>query len=157
MSVVSVRKHLKKYNMENKILTFSDTSKTVKEAALRLNCTEDEIAKTLSFYLDDNTYILIVVSGNSKIDNAKYKVYFKTKAHMIPYELVEEKIGHAPGGVCPFGVNNGVKIYFDESLKKYDYVYPACGEENNAIKISIDELEKIVNYEKWIDVSKSMI
>ena len=153
MSVDSVKKHLKKYNMADRIITVKDSSATVALAAKALGCSEDEIAKTLSFQLKDRC-ILIVVSGESKIDNSKYKKTFKEKAHMLPFAEVNEKIGHPVGGVCPFGVNEGVDIYLDESLKKYEFVYPACGSANNAIKIAIPELEEVTNYTSWVDVVK---
>lgn len=111
------------------------------------------IAKTLAFLVEDKP-ILIVCSGDSKIDNSKYKKEFGKKAKMIDQNLLEELVGHKKGGVCPFGVNEDVKIYLDKSLKEYEYVYPASGESNNAIKLSILELENIVKYEKWIDITK---
>ncbi len=114
---------------------------------------EAEIAKTLSFLVDDKP-ILILAAGDSKIDNGKYKAEFHTKAKMIPFDLVEQLIGHAVGGVCPFGVNEGVAIYLDASLKRLETLYPACGSSNSAIKLSVDELERITPYEKWVDVCR---
>lgn len=153
MSVLSAQEHLKKYHMENRIITMPSLTATVKEAAESLGCEEKEIAKTLSFLVLDSP-ILIVMAGDVKIDNAKYKAFFHEKAKMLSFEMVEEMIGHPVGGVCPFGVNKGVKIYLDDSLKRFEYVYPACGSTHNAIKITIEELENIVNYESWIDVCK---
>ena len=153
MSLTKVREYLKKYGMDNKIVEFDVSSATVKEAAEAINCTEGEIAKTLSFIVDDKP-ILIVVAGDCKIDNKKYKTEFSTKAKMIAFDDVEKIIGHGVGGDCPFGVNEGVTIYLDTSLKKYDVVYPACGSSNSAIKITVDELEKVSNYVKWVDVCK---
>lgn len=155
MSLLRAKEYLKKYNLDDKILTFDESSATVKLASIALGIDEGRIAKTLSFVVNDK-YILIVSAGDVKIDNAKYKKEFGIKAKMIEYDMVEEKIGHKIGGVCPFGVNDGVLIYLDESLKKYDYVYPACGESNNAIKLFVNDLEKIINYEKWIDVTKEL-
>lgn len=155
MSLLRAKEYLKKYNLDDKILTFDESSATVKLASIALGIEEGRIAKTLSFVVNDK-YILIVSAGDVKIDNAKYKKEFGIKAKMIEYDMVEEKIGHKIGGVCPFGVNDGVLIYLDESLKKYDYVYPACGESNNAIKLFVSDLEKIINYEKWIDVTKEL-
>lgn len=155
MSLLRAKEYLKKYNLDDKILTFDESSATVKLASIALGIEEGRIAKTLSFVVNDK-YILIVSAGDVKIDNAKYKREFGIKAKMIEHEMVEEKIGHKIGGVCPFGVNDGVLIYLDESLKKYDYVYPACGESNNAIKLFVSDLEKIINYEKWIDVTKEL-
>lgn len=153
MGVEKVREHLKKYDMDDRIITMDESSATVALAAQALSCNEEDIAKTLSFLVLDMP-IVIVTAGNMKIDNSKYKATFHEKAHMIPFDLVEKLIGHKIGGVCPFGLNEGVKVYLDESLKKFDYVYPACGESNNAIKITIPELENITNYVSWVDVCK---
>lgn len=151
MSLSKVKEYLKKYKMDNRIMEFDTSTKTVSEAAHNLNCDPERIAKTMSFDINDN-YIVIVTSGDMKIDNAKYKKEFHTKAKMVKYELVESLIGHEPGGVCPFGLNENVLIYLDISLKKFNTVYPACGSSNSAIEVSISELEKIVPFVKWIDV-----
>ena len=153
MSNLSVIEHLKKYNMDSRIITVKSSSATVKEAAEALGAEEARIAKTLSFRLKDKC-ILIVVKGDVKIDNAKFRHTFGEKAHMLPLDEVEEVTGHPVGGVCPFGVNKGVEIYLDESLKKFDTVFPACGNVNNAIEISIPELEEVTGYTKWVDVCK---
>lgn len=153
MSIIKAREYLKKYNYDDKILEFPVSSATVSEAALALNCEEGEIAKTLSFLIDDKP-ILIVVGGDYKIDNSKYKSEFHVKAKMIPFNDVELLIGHAAGGVCPFGINEGISVYLDISLKEHEYIYPACGSSNSAIKLSINELEELSNYQKWIDVCK---
>ena len=155
MSIDRVVKHLKKYGMDNRIMKFSSSSATVELAAKEIGCRSCDIAKTMSFIVNDKP-IVIVVSGDMKIDNSKYKKEFKTKARMIPSDLVEEFTGHEVGGVCPFGLNDDVRIYFDISLKNFDYVYPACGSHNSAIKISIEELEKVCNNEKWVDVCKKI-
>lgn len=153
MSVAKVEEYLKKYNMNNRIITVSKTSATVKEAAEALGTEEAKIAKTLSFKLKDK-YIVIVTTGDVKIDNAKYRHTFNEKAHMVAFDEVEAKIGHPVGGVCPFALNEGVEVYLDESLKQFKTVFPACGATNNAIEISIEELENITNYKEWIDVTK---
>ena len=153
MSLTKAKEHLKKYGLEDKIMEFSVSSATVKEAAIALNCKEEEIAKTLSFITDDKP-ILIVTSGDQKIDNSKYKAEFHTKAKMIPFNEVENKIGHGVGGVCPFGINDDIKVYLDTSLKRFKIIYPACGTSNSAVKLTIEELEKTSNYKKWIDVCK---
>ncbi len=153
MSIIRVKEYLKKYNLDDKIMEFDESSATVKEAAHAIGCLEKDIAKTLSFLVDDNP-IIIVVRGDAKIDNSKYKKEFHKKAKMVPYDMVEEIIGHKAGGVCPFGVNDNVKIYLDETLKSLEYFYPACGSSNSAIKLDKDTLEKIVKYEKWVDVCK---
>ncbi len=153
MSLERAKEHLKKYELDERILEFKTSSATVAEAAVAANCSEGEIAKTLSFLVEDKP-ILIVVAGDCKIDNGKFKKEFLTKAKMIPFEIVEELIGHQVGGVCPFGVNENTVVYLDESLKRFDMVYPACGSSNSAIKLTISELEEASNYNKWIDVCK---
>ncbi len=155
MSLEKARDYLKKFNLEDKIMEFTTSSATVVEAAKALNCEEEEIAKTLSFFINDEP-ILIVVSGDKKIDNSKFKNEFNVKAKMIPYEDVEKYIGHKAGGVCPFGINENVKVYLDESLKRFNIIYPACGSSNSAVKLTIDELEKTSNYTKWVNVCKDM-
>lgn len=155
MSLVKAKEVLQKYGLEDRIMEFDVLSSTVKEAAKAINCKEEEIAKTLSFIVEDKP-ILIVVAGDSKIDNSKFKTEFKTKAKMIPIDNVEEIIGHAVGGVCPFGVNKNVDVYLDDSLKRFEIIYPACGSSNSAVKLTLDELEKTSNYKKWIDVCKGI-
>lgn len=156
MSIEKVKEYFRNTEIEGKILEFNQSSATVELAAQALNCEPDRIAKTLSFLID-NQAIIIVVSGMSKIDNPKYKAKFATKAKMIPFEQVENLTGHAPGGVCPFALNPSIKVYLDESLKKYDYVYPAAGSSNSAIKMTIPQLEKYSNSIAWIDVTKNML
>ena len=153
MSIEKVREYLKKFGLDNKIMEFDVYSATVKEAAIALNCKEQEIAKTLSFIVNDRP-VLIVTAGDSKVDNSKFKTKFNVKAKMIPFDDVERLVGYAVGGVCPFGVNEDVDVFLDESLKRFDTVYPACGSSNSAIKLSIEELEKASNYKEWIDVCK---
>ena len=153
MSLEKARAYLKKYEMDDRIIEFAASSATVYEAAIAAKCSEGEIAKTLSFIVDGKP-ILIVVAGDCRIDNSKYKKEFSTKAKMIPYENVEELIGHQVGGVCPFGINDDVNVYLDESLKRFEMVYPACGSSNSAIKLSIPELEKTSGYSKWVDLCK---
>lgn len=155
MSLDKAKMHLSKFNLDNKIMEFDVSSATVKEAALALNCKEEEIAKTLGFMIDEKA-ILIVTAGDQKIDNSKYKAEFHTKAKMVPFADVENIIGHEVGGVCPFGINDGIDVYLDESLKKFDYVYPACGSHNSAIKLTLDELQETSNYVKWVDVCKDI-
>ena len=153
MSLEIAKNYLKKYHLEGRIMEFTTSSATVEEAAIALNCTEGEFAKTLSFLVEEKP-ILIVVSGDAKIDNSKYKAEFHKKAKMIPFDQVEDFIGHKVGGVCPFGIKDNVDVYLDESLKKYETIYPACGSSNSAVKLSIPELEQASNYKKWIDVCK---
>lgn len=153
MAIERVKAYLKEYHLEDKIQEFDVSSATVELAAIALGCNPEFIAKSLTFKIGERT-ILIVVAGNRKIDNSKFKATFNSKAVMLSFEEVEEKIGHKIGGVCPFAVNDGVEVYLDESLKDYDIVYPACGSSNSAIKLTIPELEKTSNYLKWIDVCK---
>lgn len=155
MSLIRVKEYLKGYGLDKEIMEFKESSATVKDAASVIGCSEGQIAKSLSFLVNDKP-IIIVVSGDKKIDNSKFKKEFCTKARMIPYDLVEKYTGHMAGGVCPFGVNSDVTIYLDESLKKFSYVYPACGSSNSAIKIEIKTLEDISGYKKWVDVCKSI-
>lgn len=155
MSLLRAKEHLKKYRLDNEIMEFSISSATVSEAAIAVGCKEQEIAKTLSFVIGEKP-ILIVVAGDCKIDNGKYKAQFATKAKMIPFDDVERLIGHAVGGVCPFGINDGVEVYLDASLKRFEYVYPACGSSNSAIKLSIAKLEETSGYLDWIDVCKQI-
>ena len=153
MSIEKAKEHLKKYELDKNVMEFTTSSATVEEAAQALNCTEGEIAKTLSFLVEDKP-ILIVVAGDAKIDNSKYKGEFHKKAKMIPFDEVENLIGHKVGGVCPFGIKEGVDIYLDVSLQKYETIYPAAGSSNSAVKLTIKELEKASNYKEWIDVCK---
>ena len=155
MSLERAQKHLEKYGKEKDIQLFDVSSATVELAALALNCEPAKIAKTLSFKLKDDRVILIVFAGDTKVDNAKYKAEFGEKARMLGFGEVEERIGHAVGGVCPFGVNDGVITYLDESLKRFDIVYPACGTSNSAIGLTIDELERISESVGFIDVGKN--
>lgn len=153
MSLKNVKDYFKKHQLEHRILEFDESSATVELAAKRLNSKTDEIAKTLAFKLKNN-YILIVISGDEKIDNKKFKSIFKQKAKMVDINELEEKIGHYIGGICPFAVKENVDIYLDISLKKHIFIYPACGSSNSAIKLRIDELEKYSNYKEWIDIGK---
>lgn len=153
MAIEKVKEYFKNYNMDHQILEFDVSSATVELAAEALHCEGKRIAKTMSFIVGEQP-ILIVTSGDTKIDNAKYKHFFGAKAKMIPGEEVEEIIGHAIGGVCPFAVNENVKIYLDESLKRFETVFPAAGSSNSAIELTIPELEKYSNYLQWIDVCK---
>lgn len=154
MSVLKVTNYLKKYNKDKDIIIFDDSSATVELAAKRLNCDPNLIAKSLTFYGNEGV-ILIVAAGNKKIDNAKFKSEFGLKAKMVKPEDLLSLVGHPKGGVCPFAVNDNVNVYLDVSLKEYEYVYPACGSENSAIKLSIDELNNISKNIKWVDVCKN--
>ena len=154
MSIEKVKEYFKTFGIENRILEFDVSSATVELAAQALGCEGCRIAKTISFMVDGGA-VLIVCAGDAKIDNAKYKAYFGTKAKMLSYEEASELIGHAVGGICPFATNEGVKIYLDESLKRFETVFPACGSSNSAIELTIPELEKYSSYLAWVDVCKA--
>ncbi len=153
MSIEKVKAYFKTLDIDHRILEFSVSSATVELAAKALGCKEAEIAKTLSFYVG-NHVVLIVTSGDQKIDNQKYKSFFQTKAKMLSLEDAPILIGHEVGGICPFALNEGVDVYLDISLTRFDYVYPACGSSNSAIKLSIDELQKYAQSQRMIDVCK---
>ncbi|MFW2504377.1 MULTISPECIES: YbaK/EbsC family protein [Clostridium] len=153
MAIERVKEYFKKYGIDNRVQEFDVSSETVALAAEALHCDPCRIAKTLSFMVAENP-ILIVVAGDAKIDNPKYKAHFKAKAKMLTLEETENLIGHAVGGVCPFAINEGVKVYLDESLKRFQTVFPACGSGNSAIEVTIEELEKYSGYDEWIDVCK---
>ena len=153
MSIERVRKYLQKWNMQDRIQEFDVSSATVELAAQALNVEGARIAKTLS-YLVDGGAILVVAAGDIRVDNRKFKDAFHTKAKMLTADQAAEMIGHAVGGVCPFGVNEGVKIYLDESLKRFETVFPAAGSSNSAIELTIPELEELSGYTAWVDVAK---
>ena len=153
MAIEKVKQFFKQYNMENKIKEFSVSSATVLLAAEALGCEPCRIAKTLSFMVNEQP-ILIVCAGDAKIDNQKYKTEFAVKAKMLEFSEVDTLIGHAVGGVCPFAINPNVTVYLDDSLKRFETVFPACGSSNSAIELTLNELEKYSGYTKWISVCK---
>lgn len=153
MSVERVKEYLKRFGLDGRVIEFTVSSATVALAAEALHCEPGRIAKSLTFMVNGEP-VMILASGDARIDNRKYKEEFGTKAKMLTPEEVKELIGHEVGGVCPFAVNEGVKVCLDKSLKKYDTVYPACGSSNSAIPLTIAELEKCSGYTKWVDVSK---
>ena len=155
MSIEKVREYFKEYGMDERILEFDVSSATVELAAQAVGTEPARIAKTMSFIVEEKP-ILILLAGDVKIDNSKYKAQFHTKAKMITYDEVETVIGHGVGGVCPFAINDGITVYLDESLKRFESVFPAAGSSNSAIELTIPELEKYSNYKKWIDVSKAI-
>lgn len=155
MSFLKAKEHLQKFNLDKNILEFDSSSATVSEAAQVINCKEEEIAKTLSFLVNDKA-ILVVMAGDKKIDNTKFKEGFKVKAKMLAFNDVENLIGHEIGGVCPFGIKENVNVYLDISLKKFEIIYPACGSCNSAVKLTLRELEKASNFKNWVDVCKTI-
>lgn len=153
MAIDKVKEYFKQFGIDHKIKEFEVSSATVELAAQALGCEGKRIAKSLSFLVDDKA-ILIIAAGDAKIDNPKYKAMFNTKAKMLSYDQVDEYIGHAVGGVCPFAIPDTVTVYLDESLKRFDTVFPACGSSNSAIELTIPELEKYSNFTSWVDVCK---
>lgn len=153
MSIEKVKAYFKRFNMEDKVIVLEQSSATVELAAKALGIEEARIAKTMSFLIDENP-ILIVAAGDTKIDNKKYKEKFHTKAKMVPFDFVEKYIGHTPGGVCPFGINDNINVYLDNSLKRFQTVFPAAGSSNSAIELNINELEKYSNSKEWVDICK---
>ena len=153
MSIEKVKAYFAQYGMEKQILEFPVSSATVALAAEALRCEPCRIAKTLSFNVHEEP-ILIVAAGDAKVDNAKYRHFFGAKAKMLSHEEAAERIGHAVGGVCPFAVNEGVKVYLDESMRRFETMFPAAGSSNSAIELTIAELEQYSQFTAWVDVCK---
>ena len=153
MSFEKAMAYLKEKGMEDRVQTFEVSSATVELAAKAVGCEPERIAKTLSFLVNEKA-VLIVAAGDAKVDNRKYKEAFHTKAKMLTPEQVTELVGHQVGGVCPFGVKEGIEVYLDESLKRFPVVYPACGSANSAVKLTVPELESCSGYLSWVDVCK---
>ncbi|MDD5863177.1 MAG: YbaK/EbsC family protein [Firmicutes bacterium] len=153
MSIEKVKRYFAAYGMEDRIREFSVSSATVALAAQAIGCEPKRIVKTLSFDVGGEP-ILIAAAGDARVDNAKYKARFGVKARMLSHEDAAEKIGHAVGGVCPFAVNEGVKVYLDESIRRFDTVYPAAGSSNSVIKLTVPELERHSHCVDWVDVCK---
>ncbi len=154
MSKEKAEKYLEEKGMLERVIHLSDSTATVNEAAEALGVEPGMIAKTMSF-LQEEQPVLILTEGTAKIDNRKYKDTFHRKAKMIPFAQVEQWIGHAPGGVCPFGVRDGVEVYLDESLRKFQTVYPAAGDDHSAVRLTVGELEQITDVKGWVDVCKT--
>ena len=153
MSMQAARDHLAKFGLEGRIREFSVSSATVELAAVAVGCEPARIAKSLSFLVGEQP-ILILAAGDAKVDNPRYKAKFGTKAKMIPADQVEELIGHGVGGVCPFGTKPGVTVYLDESLRRFDVVYPAAGTAASAVELTLPELETASGACGWVDVCK---
>lgn len=153
MSIEKVKAYFAGFGMADRILEFPVSSATVELAAQALNCAPCRIAKTLSFNAG-GTPILIVAAGDARVDNAKYKAKFGVKAKMLSHEEAASLIGHAVGGVCPFAVNDGVKVYLDNSMQRFETMFPAAGSSNSAIELTLEELEKYSGAEGWVDVCK---
>lgn len=155
MSLEKAKEHLDKKGFSDRVIELENSTATVSMAAEALGVEDGMIAKTMSF-LQGEKAVLILTEGTAKVDNRKYKNVFHTKAKMIPFEKVEEIVGHAPGGVCPFGVKSEIEIYLDESLKKFEVVYPAAGNDHSAVKLTISELEQASDALGWVDVCKEI-
>lgn len=153
MSIERVKEYLQQEGILDRLKILHESSATVELAAQALGCEPAWIAKTMSFLVDDGA-VLIVTAGDVKIDNKKFKDQFHQKAKMIPGDLVEEYIGHAPGGVCPFAIKEQVPVYMDISLKRFKTVYPAGGDAHSAVELTPDELEKYAHAVGWVDVCK---
>lgn len=153
MSLESVKNFFIKKGLNDPVFELKSSGATVELAAKTLHIEPEFVAKTLAFKLKDNTPILIVTRGDAKIDNKKYRDHFKTKAKMLDHDEVYEITGHPVGGVCPFGLKTNMNVYLDISLKDFEYVYPAAGSQNTALKISPHDMENLTNA-TWIDVCK---
>ena len=153
MSLQKAEAYLESKGFLDHVITLEESTATVALAAQALGVQPGMIAKTMSFLQGEKT-VLILTEGTAKVDNRKYKDTFHIKAKMIPFEEVETQVGHAPGGVCPFGINENVIVYLDESLRQFETVYPAAGDDHSAVKLTVDELEKIAGATGWVDVCK---
>ncbi|MEG0284226.1 MAG: YbaK/EbsC family protein [Erysipelotrichales bacterium] len=154
MSLESVKSYFRKYDMEDRIIIVHGSSATVSKAAEALGTQEERIAKTLAFVGKDNDF-LVVMAGDAKVDNKKFKNNFKLKAKMMDADGVLEKTGHPVGGVCPFALNDkSLVVYLDQSLKRFETVFPACGSLDSAIELDLSELQVHSQFESWVDVAK---
>ena len=153
MSFEKAVSYLREKGMEDRVIVPEASSATVELAAQAIGVTPGEIAKTLSLLTKEGP-MLIIAEGTARVDNRKYKDTFHQKARMIPGDRVAELVGHAPGGVCPFGIKAGLPVYMDESLRKYEIVYPAAGNDHSAVKLTVKELEDLSGAMVWVDVCK---
>lgn len=153
MSIEKVKAYFQEQGLGDRVREFSVSSATVDLAAQALGCEPCRIAKTLSFLLEDRA-ILVVAAGDARVDNGKYKAQFGAKAKMLSPDQVESMIGHRVGGVCPFAVKDGVEVYLDASLRRFETVFPACGSSNSAIELTVAELERYSGFTAWVDVCK---
>ncbi|AYW50441.1 YbaK/EbsC family protein [Tetragenococcus koreensis] len=154
MSLERVKNYFSTLGLEKRVKVLNGSSATVEQAAQTLGCKPEKIAKTMSFSLNESQNILIVMPGDARVDNKKYKSFFGKRAKMIPKEFVEEAIGHSPGGVCPFAINTDVEVYLDKTLENFDWIYPAAGDSQSAVKLTPEELENYSSAKEWIDVAK---
>lgn len=154
MSMEKAREHLRVLGLEERVLETDELTATVDLAAAAFGVEPGSIAKSMAFLLDAETAILVLAEGTARIDNRKFKDTFHKRSRMISRDDVEHYIGHAPGGVCPFGVNADVAVYLDESLRRWDVVYPACGNDHSAVRLTLDELERASGAIGWVDICK---
>ena len=154
MAIEKVKEYFESVGLLERVLTPQASTATVEEAARAVGCLPAHIAKTISF-LQSGRPVLVVMAGDAKADNIKYRECFGEKASMIPVDMIEPLIGHGLGGVCPFAINDGVEVYLDESLKRFEYVYVAGGSSNSAVKLTPQELEEHSGYLGWVNVCKS--
>lgn len=153
MSFEQVKEYLTGLGLGDKVHEFDESSATVELAAHAVGCEPCRIAKTMSFLVDGEA-VLVVLAGDARIDNPKFKVRFHQKAIMLPMDRVEELTGFPVGGVCPFLAREGVRVYLDESLKRFKTVYPAAGSRNSAVELTLDELERASGAMEWVDIGK---
>jgi prolyl-tRNA editing enzyme YbaK/EbsC (Cys-tRNA(Pro) deacylase) len=153
MSFENVKRYFDEFGMGDRCVLQEHVSDTVEHAAQAIGCISAQIAKTMSFLVAEEP-VMIVMAGDAKVHNSKYKAFFHQKAAMIPWDQVEALTGHMPGGVCPFARNEGIKVYLDVSMKRFEIVYAAAGAPNGTIGLSIEELEKYSGYEQWVDIAK---
>lgn len=151
MSIETARAHFRRFGIEDRVLEFDDSSATVALAAQTLHVSSARISKTLSFKTEQGC-MLIICAGDARIDNHKFRDQFYIRAKMLSPDQVNVMVGHPIGGVCPFGINEGVPVYLDESVLRFDTVYPAAGSSNSAIELTIDELFKYSGAKGWVDV-----
>ena len=153
MSFEAVKGYFDKFGMGDRCVLQEHSSDTVEHAAQAIGCIPAQLAKPMSFIVEDRV-VMIVMAGDAKVDNAKYKAFFHKKAAMVPWDQVEERTGHMPGGVCPFARKEGVAVYLDVSMKRFEIVYAAAGSPNGTIGLTIEELENYSGYEEWVDIAK---
>ncbi len=153
MAFDKAKAHLDAAGFGDRVIVPEQETPTVEAAAAALGTAPETIAKTMAFYVE-GAPVLVVCAGDGRVNNSLFKKFFHAKAKMIPGSEVEVAIGHAPGGVCPFGVNDGVRVYVDESLKRFEFVYPACGDDRSGVRLAVDELERASGALGWVDVCK---
>ena len=153
MALEKAKAYLEERGYGDRVMVFDVSSATVELAAKAVGTEPEKIAKSLTFKVGEKP-VMVVCAGDAKVNNQKFKETFHVKAKMLSFDEVHDRIGHDVGGVCPFGINDGVEVYLDESLKRFEYVYPACGSDNSAVKLALSELEEVSGYLGWVDICK---